>query len=302
MVKKIKFIIQEQKRIDVLIAEHLPELSRSQARKLIDNGNVLINNQKVKASLIPQISSEVKITLPLIEDFDELASKINIEILYEDESMVALNKPAGLLVHPSENNLIEVTLLNIMRQRYPSVIDIGNTNLSGVVHRLDRDTSGVMVFAKNRLAQNILKDQWKNRETLKIYHAVVKGCPTPNEGIIEAPIGKDPANTGKQAVVEDGLSAETSYEVIKNYNNKYSLLEVKIKTGRTHQIRVHLAAIGYPIIGDKLYGIPVDQIQRQALHSKMLGVKIPSTDEWKEFTSDLPQDMIELIEYLETNT
>ena len=158
MVKKIKFIIQEQKRIDVLIAEHLPELSRSQARKLIDNGNVLINNQKVKASLIPQISSEVKITLPLIEDFDELASKINIEILYEDESMVALNKPAGLLVHPSENNLIEVTLLNIMRQRYPSVIDIGNTNLSGVVHRLDRDTSGVMVFAKNRLAQNILKD------------------------------------------------------------------------------------------------------------------------------------------------
>ena len=158
MVKKIKFIIQEQKRIDVLIAEYLPELSRSQARKLIDNGNVLINNQKVKASLMPQISSEVKITLPLIEDFDELASKINIEIIYEDESMVALNKPAGLLVHPSENNLIEVTLLNIMRQRYPSVIDIGNTNLSGVVHRLDRDTSGVMVFAKNRLAQNILKD------------------------------------------------------------------------------------------------------------------------------------------------
>ena len=300
MVKEIRFIVKEQKRIDILIAEHLPELSRSQAKKLIDNGNVLINQQQIKASLLPQLNAEVEITLPLIEDFDELANKINIEILYEDESMVALNKPAGLLVHPSENNLIEVTLLNIMRKKYPSVIDIGNTNLSGVVHRLDRDTSGVMVFAKNRLAQNILKDQWKNRETLKIYNAIVKGCPTPSEGIIDAPIGKDPANTGKQAVVEDGLTAETTYKVIKNYNDKFSLLEVKIKTGRTHQIRVHLAAIGYPIIGDKLYGVPIDQIQRQALHSKMLGVKIPSTDEWKEFTSDLPQDMIELIEYLET--
>ena len=300
MVKEIRFTVKEQKRIDVLIAEYLPELSRSQAKKLIDNGSVLVNKERIKASLMPQVNSEIEINLPIIEDFDDLANKINIEIIYEDESMVALNKPAGLLVHPSENNLIEVTLLNIMRQKYPTVIDIGNTNLSGVVHRLDRDTSGVMVFAKNRLAQNILKDQWKNRETLKIYNAVVKGCPTPSEGIIDAPIGKDPANTGKQAVVEDGLTAETTYKVIKNYNDKFSLLEVKIKTGRTHQIRVHLAAIGYPIIGDKLYGIPVDQIQRQALHSKMLGVKIPSTDEWKEFTSDLPQDMIELIKYLET--
>ncbi len=299
MAKEIKFTVKEQKRIDVLVTEHLPELSRSQAKRLIDNGNVQIDNQKIKASLLPQLNVEVRITLPLIEDFDELASKINIEILYEDENMVALNKPAGLLVHPSENNLIEVTLLNIMRQKYPTVIDIGNTNLSGVVHRLDRDTSGVMVFAKNRLAQNMLKDQWKLRETLKIYNAIVKGCPTPTEGIIDAPIGKDPANTGKQAVVEDGLTAETTYKVIKNFNNKFSLLEVKIKTGRTHQIRVHLSAIGYPIVGDKLYGVPIDQIQRQALHSKMLGVKIPSTDEWKEFTSDLPQDMIELIEYLE---
>jgi 23S rRNA pseudouridine1911/1915/1917 synthase len=236
-----------------------------------------------------------------LEDFDKLAKNANIPIIFEDENMVALNKPAGLLVHPSDSNLIEMTLLNIMRIKYPSIINIGNTNRSGVVHRLDRDTSGVMVYAKNEIAQATLKEQWKNRETLKIYLAVVKGCPEPQAGIIDAPIGKDPSNSGKQAVVDDGLSAESSYNIIERFSNKFSLLEVKIKTGRTHQIRVHLSAIGHPVLGDKLYGLPIDQISRQALHSKTLGVKIPSTGEWKEFTADTPQDMIVLIDYLRLN-
>ena len=301
MTKQVKFLVKDHLRLDKLVAAQLPELSRSQAKKLIESGNVTINNNKIKPSDIPPLNTEVLIILPILEDFDKLAKNANIPIIFEDENMVALNKPAGLLVHPSDSNLIEMTLLNIMRIKYPSIINIGNTNRSGVVHRLDRDTSGVMVYAKNEIAQATLKEQWKNRETLKIYLAVVKGCPEPQAGIIDAPIGKDPSNSGKQAVVDDGLSAESSYNIIERFSNKFSLLEVKIKTGRTHQIRVHLSAIGHPILGDKLYGLPIDQISRQALHSKTLGVKIPSTGEWKEFTADTPQDMIVLIDYLRLN-
>jgi|TARA_B110000263_G_C15310682_1_gene512994 23S rRNA pseudouridine1911/1915/1917 synthase len=301
MTKQVKFLVKDHLRLDKLVAAQLPELSRSQAKKLIESGNVTINNNKIKPSDIPPLNTEVLIILPILEDFDKLAKNANIPIIFEDENMVALNKPAGLLVHPSDSNLIEMTLLNIMRIKYPSIINIGNTNRSGVVHRLDRDTSGVMVYAKNEIAQATLKEQWKNRETLKIYLAVVKGCPEPQAGIIDAPIGKDPSNSGKQAVVDDGLSAESSYNIIERFSNKFSLLEVKIKTGRTHQIRVHLSAIGHPVLGDKLYGLPIDQISRQALHSKTLGVKIPSTGEWKEFTADTPQDMIVLIDYLRLN-
>ena len=301
MTKQVKFLVKDHLRLDKLVAAQLPELSRSQAKKLIESGNVTINNNKIKPSDIPPLNTEVLIILPILEDFDKLAKNTNIPIIFEDENMVPLNKPAGLLVHPSDSNLIEMTLLNIMRIKYPSIINIGNTNRSGVVHRLDRDTSGVMVYAKNEIAQATLKEQWKNRETLKIYLAVVKGCPEPQAGIIDAPIGKDPSNSGKQAVVDDGLSAESSYNIIERFSNKFSLLEVKIKTGRTHQIRVHLSAIGHPVLGDKLYGLPIDQISRQALHSKTLGVKIPSTGEWKEFTADTPQDMIVLIDYLRLN-
>ena len=301
MTKQVKFLVKDRTRLDKLVAAQLPELSRSQAKKLIESGNVTINNNKIKPSDIPPLNTEVLITLPILEDFDKLAKNANIPIIFEDENMVALNKPAGLLVHPSDSNLIEMTLLNIMRIKYPSIINIGNSNRSGVVHRLDRDTSGIMVYAKNEIAQATLKEQWKNRETLKIYLAVVKGCPEPQAGIIDAPIGKDPSNSGKQAVVDDGLSAESSYNIIERFSNKFSLLEVKIKTGRTHQIRVHLSAIGHPVLGDKLYGLPIDQISRQALHSKTLGVKIPSTGEWKEFTADTPQDMIVLIDYLRLN-
>ncbi|MDG1990032.1 MAG: RluA family pseudouridine synthase [Dehalococcoidia bacterium] len=301
MTKKINFTVKKKERVDKLIAEHMPALSRSQAKKIIDNGHVIIDGKQAKASDMPKINSLIELEIPLLEDFDKLANDFTLNIIYEDENMIAINKPAGLLVHPSEHNLIEMTLLNIMRAKYASVLEIGNTNHAGVVHRLDRDTSGVMVYAKNEVAQMALKEQWKNRETLKIYLAVVKGCPDPNSGIIDAPIGKDPANNGRQAVIEDGLSAESTYRTLKNFNDKFSLLEVKIKTGRTHQIRVHLSAIGHPILGDKLYGLPIDQINRQALHSKILGVKIPTTGEWKEFNADVPKDILELIDYLELN-
>ena len=301
MTKKINFTVKKKERVDKLIAEYMPALSRSQAKKLIDNGHVMIEDKQVKASDTPNIDSLIEVEIPLLEDFDKLAHDFVLNTIYEDENMIAINKPAGLLVHPSEHNFIEMTLLNIMRAKYPSVLKIGNTNHAGVVHRLDRDTSGVMVYAKNEVAKMTLKEQWKNRETLKIYLAVVRGCPDPTAGIIDAPIGKDPSNNGRQAVIEDGLSAESKYRTLKNFNNKFSLLEVKIKTGRTHQIRVHLSAIGHPILGDKLYGLPIDQINRQALHSKTLGLKIPTTGEWKEFDADVPQDIIELIHYLELN-
>ena len=186
--------------------------------------------------------------------------------------------------HPSH------TLVNAILSYFPDLVDVGDSLRPGVVHRLDKDTSGVMLVAKNRVAQMSLSDQFKSHSVHKVYLVLVKGHLTPEEGIIEAPMGRDPRNRKRMAVVTEGREARTEYRVIR-YIGDYTLLEVMPETGRTHQIRVHLSAIGYPVVGDSVYGVKSPYLPRQFLHASRLGFKLPSTGEYVEFTSELPPDL-----------
>ena len=215
--------------------------------------------------------------------------KIALDIIYEDDDLMVLDKPAGLTVHPAPGHAAG-TLVNAILAHYPRLADISDSLRPGIVHRLDKDTSGVIVVAKNKMAHLNLAEQFQSKTVSKVYQALVKGRIIPESGIIEAPLGRDPANRKRIAVVQSGREASTEYRVME-YLPGYTLLEMRPKTGRTHQIRVHLAAIGYPVVGDATYGLKSPHIPRQFLHAHRLGFRLPSTGEYREFTSPLPPDL-----------
>ncbi len=288
-------------RLDRLVATEVPELARAQARHLVEEGAVSVSgvvqrlpSHGVREGDLVEVELPVRRD-PLERDVDRLAEDVPLAVLYEDEETLVIDKPAGLVVHPRDG-VMGVTLVNVVRARYPEVRRIGDGNRPGVVHRLDRDTSGVMAYAKSLAAQEALKAQWKARETLKLYVAVVEGAIDPPAGIIDAPIGPDPADPSRRAVVEDGSSALSEYHTRERYGSEATLLSVRIQTGRTHQIRVHLSAVGHPVWGDELYGSPSLLIGRQALHASRLGFVLPSTGEWREFEAPLPEDMRTLVD------
>ena len=292
------FSAPEANRLDRLVAAELSELSRSQARKLIEGERVTVEGTVVtKAGHAVAAGAAISVELPVVPDLDLLAQDVPLSVLYEDEETLVIDKAPGLVVHPAPG-LEGVTLINVVRARYPEVSEIDDSVRPGVVHRLDRDTSGAMVFAKSAAAARMLKDQWRERETLKVYTALVDGRVDPPEGIIEAPLGPDPSNPRRRAVVEDGQSARSQYRVVEHFGDECTLLEVQIYTGRTHQIRVHLAAIGFSVTGDTLYGRPSELIARQALHAARLGFTLASTGEWREFEAPLPADISEAVETL----
>ena len=286
-----QFDARQHDRLDRIVAAQLPELSRSQARRLIEDGQVTVNAiVATRASLTVEEGETVEVQLPVVPDFDLLASDVPLHVVFEDEETLVIDKEPGLVIHPVPG-LSGVTLINAVRARYPEVREIDDGDRPGVVHRLDRDTSGVMVFAKSAVALELLKKQWRERETLKLYLALVEGRVEPPEGIIEAPLGPDPDDPRRRAVVECGQAARSQYRVREQYEDEAALLEVQIFTGRTHQIRVHLAAIGHPVVGDRVYGATSRLIQRQALHACRLGFTLASTGEWREFEAPMPEDM-----------
>lgn len=292
------FAAPRRDRLDRLIAEALPALSRSQAQRLIEQGQVLVGGTAVTrpAQAVDQDVS-VEVAIPAIE-FDEAAAQVPLEILYEDEHVLVVDKPWGILVH-AVPGVPGLSIVDVIRSRYPEANDLQEGDYrAGVVHRLDRDTTGVLAFAKTEVARDTLKDQWRARETLKEYIAIVEGRVEPPAGIVDAPLGPDPNDGRRRAVVEVGESAYTEYRVREQYGDEAALLDVRIRTGRTHQIRVHLEAIGYPVMGDTLYGRRSAHIGRQALHAARLGFRLPSTGEWREFTAPLPDDMQRVIDTL----
>ncbi len=294
------FLAPRADRIDRLVATEVTELSRSQARRLVEEGAVTVSGKtQRRPSHAVQPGTPIKVALPVLHnplssEADRLATQVSLPLLYEDEETLVINKPAGLVVHPREGAM-GVTLVNVVRARYPEVRSIGDGNRPGVVHRLDRNTSGVLAFAKTLAAQEALKAQWKARETLKLYLTVVEGQVDPRAGIIDAPLGSDPVDPSRQAVVERGSSALSKYRVLEQYGTEAALLSVRIHTGRTHQIRVHLAAIGHPVLSDRTYGNISSLIDRQALHAIRLGFALPSTGEWREFEAPIPDDMEQMI-------
>ena len=276
-------------RLDKFVGERCSELSRTHAQKLIGDGYITVNDHVVKASLKLGIGDKVNIVIPPTPPSPLSPEAIPLNIIYEDDDILVVDKPAGLTVHPAPGHP-DHTLVNAILSHFPHLADISDSLRPGIVHRLDKDTSGVMLIAKNRAAQADLASQFKARSIAKAYLALVKGHLTPERGVIEAEIGRDPRNRKRMAVVAKGREARTEYRVIKHIGD-YTLLEIIPETGRTHQIRVHLAAIGYPVVGDPMYGVKSLYLSRQFLHACRLGFKLPSTGEYVEFTSELPPDL-----------
>jgi 23S rRNA pseudouridine1911/1915/1917 synthase len=217
-------------------------------------------------------------------------------VIYEDADILVIDKPAGLTVHPAPGHPGH-TLVNAILAHCPGLATSDEPVRPGIVHRLDKDTSGLMVVAKNDSAREYLVRQFKSRTVSKGYLVLVKGKLSPEKGIIEAPIGRDPHHRQRMAIVEAGKEAATRYQVRK-YLDSYTLLEVTPLTGRTHQIRIHLSAIGYPVVGDSVYGMKSTQVNRQFIHAYRLGFRLPSTEQYREFTSLLPVDLEQALEHL----
>lgn len=295
-----RFTAATSDRLDRVIADAIPELSRTRARRLIEEGAVrLADAVATHASQLTTAGDEVAVTIP--ESARDVTagveSAVPLTILYEDEQTLVIDKAPGLVVHPAPG-LDEVTLVDIVRARYPEVREIDDSDRPGVVHRLDRDTSGAMVVAKSAEAQHMLKEQWREREPSKVYLAIVEGFVDPPAGIIEAPLGPDPTRPSRRAVVEGGQSARSEYRLLEQYGDEAALLQVTIFTGRTHQIRVHMAAVGHPVLADMLYGHPSEHIGRQALHAWRLGFTLASTGERRMFEAPVPADIERAIEAL----
>ena len=262
-------------RLDAYIAEERKQLSRTMIQKLIESGKILVNGSKKKLSYKVQMNDQITINLPEAKETNLKPQEIPIEIIYEDNDIIVVNKPKGLVVHPANGNP-DGTLVNaIMAICKESLSGIGGELRPGIVHRLDKDTSGLLIVAKNDRAHINMSEQIKNHEVRKIYIALVRGVVQEDEATIDMPIGRSTKDRKKMAVVKNGKNAVTHFKVLKRYP-KYTLLEIKIDTGRTHQIRVHMAEIGHPVVGDMIYSNGKNDfgVEGQMLHAKSLILNI----------------------------
>jgi 23S rRNA pseudouridine1911/1915/1917 synthase len=298
-VKTIELVADRgRERLDVFIARRRPELTRSRIRRLIDEGLVTVDGVQTKASTKVSEGESVAIIVPPREGAELEAEAIPLPIIYQDSDIIVVDKPAGLTVHPAPGHP-RGTLVNALLATHPELREVGDRLRPGIVHRLDKDTSGLIVVAKNERAQAALQTQLKEREVKKTYVALVRGVPEPREGMIEAPIGRNPKNRKKMAVVAGGREATTKYRVIEVIGGgQYALLEAEPVTGRTHQIRVHLSALAHPIVGDATYGGRSKVLGRQFLHAAKLAFAMPPSQRMVEFESPLPADLREALNEL----
>ena len=286
-------------RPDIFGARSIPELTRSRASKLIDEGHVTVaGRQTSKASTKLNDGQRVDVMIPPPVPTKIEPEAMPLSIVYEDGDLLVVDKPAGLAVHPSPGHSSH-TLVNGILAHCDDLSGIGGEKRPGIVHRLDKDTSGLIIVAKNDAAHVSLARQLKERKVEKTYVALVEGLVTPKEGRIEAPIGRDAKHRKRMAVVANGRDARTSYRVLREIGGR-TLLEVQPRTGRTHQIRVHLASIGHPITGDALYGrrggAPV---ARQFLHAQRLSFQHPRTGDRLDLEAPLAEDLVQALEQLQ---
>jgi len=298
MNKKLEFTVNSPgSRLDRYIAEHC-QISRAYAQQLIGEGQITVNGNRSKASHRLAVGDRVVAIIPPPSPISLAPEDIPLKVVYEDSDLIVVDKPAGLLVHPAAGQRTG-TLVNALLARCPDLQGIDGSVRPGIVHRLDKNTSGLMVVAKNDAAQMSLSRQIKQRSITKGYLALVAGRLSPERGAIEAPVGRHPKDRKRMAVVSGGREARTQYRVIK-YLNGYTLLEAMPETGRTHQIRVHFSAIGHPVLGDPVYGKKSPLLGRQFLHAHRLGFRLPSTGEFVEFRAELPPDLEEVLAHLTT--
>lgn len=297
--KELEVIEQVNKRIDAYMAEKYEDISRVTIQRLIETGKILVNGKKVKASYKVQVNDKITMEEEKAVEIELKAQDIPVEIIYEDRDIIVVNKPKGMVVHPANGNP-DGTLVNaIMAICKDSLSGIGGEIRPGIVHRLDKDTSGILIVAKNDKAHINLSEQIKEHKVKKTYIALVKGIVKENNATINMPIGRSEKDRKKMAVTKKGKEAITHFKVLKRYD-KYTLLEINIETGRTHQIRVHLSQIGYPIVGDEVYSKGKNEwnIKGQCLHAKSLDFKHPITNEDMHLEAKIPQYFEKILEEL----
>ena len=287
-------------RLDAYISSKETNLSRTNIQRLIEEGNILVNGQKKKISYKVQTGDNIEINIPEAKETSIKAENIPVEVVYEDNDIIVVNKPKGMVVHPANGNP-DGTLVNaIMAMCKGSLSGIGGEIRPGIVHRLDKDTSGLLIVAKNDLAHINMSNQIKDRQVKKIYIALVKGNINENEATINMPIGRSTKDRKKMAVRKDGKEAVTHFKVLKRYKD-YTLLKVKIDTGKTHQIRVHMAEIGHPVVGDMVYSKGKNEfgVEGQMLHAQSLDFKHPITGKEMHLEAKLPEYFEKVLEKLD---
>lgn len=280
-------------RLDRVLAARFPQLSRAQLQRLIRSGAITVNDAVVRPAYRLTPGDRITVTFP--EEPTVRPESLPLDIIYEDEYLLVVNKPAGMVVHPAAR-MVSGTLVNALLAHCSQVADVGGPDRAGIVHRLDRETSGLIVVAKNSEVHASLQRQFQRRLVRKTYVALVEGEVHPREGIVEVPIGRDPKDRTRMAVARTGRPAVTQYRVVEFFP-QYTLLEVRPHTGRTHQIRVHLAWLGYPVVGDRVYGRRRQTLlpDRHFLHARELAFTHPITGEKLVLSAPLPPELAALL-------
>mgnify|MGYP000302193280 CR=1 FL=1 len=278
-------------RIDKYLAEQLPDITRSYLQKLLKDGSVQMNGKPVKASTKIAAGALIALTIPEPEEPEILPEDIPLDILYEDSDVILINKPKDMVVHPAAGHYTGTLVNALMYHCKGDLSGINGVLRPGIVHRIDKDTTGVLIVCKNDRAHNALAEQLKEHSITRKYRAIVCGNLKEDEGTVDAPLGRHPQDRKKMAIVRSGgKRAVTHYRVLERFGN-YTYIECRLETGRTHQIRVHMKSIGHPLIGDFLYNPDFTKINRQALHSYRLRFTHPVTKKPLVFTAPLPEDM-----------
>ena len=285
-------------RLDRYLAVLFPSKSRSFFQRLIDQCQVKVNGEKAKASRILSEDDEVEVTFPEPEPVEILPEDIPLAVLYEDADVILVDKPKGMVVHPAAGHYTG-TLVNALLYHCRDLSGINGVLRPGIVHRIDRDTTGVLIVCKNDEAHRIIAEQIKVHTVNRRYVGLVEGRVHDDEGTVNAPIGRHPLDRKKMAIRPDGKEAITHYKVLRRFE-KYTLLEFKLETGRTHQIRVHMKSLGHPLVGDPVYGNGTDPFRSegQMLHAKTLGFIHPATGAYMEVESPLPDSFSSVLEKL----
>lgn len=291
-------------RIDKYLALKLPELSRSHIQKLIKDDLVMVSTKPVKANYRLSLSEQIEVLIPEPEEAKILPENIPLDILYEDRDLIIVNKPKHMVVHPAPGHS-SGTLVNALMYHCGSELSgINGVMRPGIVHRIDMDTTGSLLVCKNDMAHQKLAEQLKEHSITRIYEAVVHGNIKEDKGTVNAPIGRHPTDRKKMSVhAKQGRNALTHYQVLERFG-AYTYIRCRLETGRTHQIRVHMASIGHPLLGDAVYGparCPVKGLKGQTLHAKTLGIIHPRTGEYLEIEAPLPEYFVDLLQKLSHN-
>ena len=295
---------EEILRIDRFLGSRLEQVSRSYLQKLVKDGAVLVNGKPVKSSYKVENGDRIRLEIPHAVEPEIEAEPMALDILYEDSDIILINKPKGMVVHPAAGHYSGTLVNGLMAHCKNELSGINGVMRPGIVHRIDMDTTGVLIVCKNDKAHNAIAEQLKVHSITRKYYAIVHGVLKADTGTVNAPIGRHPVDRKKMSINEkNGKEAVTHYRVLQRFR-RFTFVECQLETGRTHQIRVHMASIGHPLLGDQVYGpakMPFSGLQGQTLHAGVLGIIHPSTGEYMEFTAPLPAYFEAILKKLETD-